>query len=151
MSHHLGVARRLREAGYRLTPQRLAVLEVVKGNPGHMTLEEVVERLQASHDWVTPSTVYRNLQWLVDVHLVAQTDLGGGSHVYEYIAEKPHHHLVCLRCKRVIDLPDAFLDGLRQAVREQYGYAPCMDHFALFGVCPGCQTTESAKVLNTSF
>jgi Fe2+ or Zn2+ uptake regulation protein len=38
-----------------------------------------------------------------------------------------------------VDLPDSFLDGLRQAVHEQYGYVPRMDHFGMFGTCPQCQ------------
>ena len=132
-------ARRLQEAGYRLTPQRLAVLEVIKGNAGHISLNDILERLKPGYPTITPSTVYRNLQWLVSVQLVAQTDLGDGCHVYEYTAGKPHHHLTCLCCNRVVDLPDSVLDGLRQAVHEQYGYVPRMDHFGMFGTCPQCQ------------
>jgi len=132
-------ARRWQQAGYRLTPQRLAVLEVIKGNAGHITLNDILERLKPDYPSITASTVYRNLQWLVSVQLVAQTDLGGGCHIYEYIAGHPHHHLVCLCCRRVVDLPDSFLDGLRQALREQYGYIPRMEHFGLFGICPQCQ------------
>jgi len=132
-------ARRLREAGYRMTPQRLAVLEVIKGSSGHITLNDILERLRPGYPTITASTVYRNLQCLVSLQLVAQTDLGDGCHVYEYTAGKPHHHLVCLCCHRVVDLPDSFLDPLRQAVQEQYGYLPRMDHFGLFGACPECQ------------
>jgi Fe2+ or Zn2+ uptake regulation protein len=139
MSQYMQTARRLQEAGYRLTPQRLAVLEVVKTASDHMTLNDILESLRPTYASITASTVYRNLQWLVDVQLVAQTDLGGGCHVYEYIAGKPHHHLTCLHCGRVIDLPDAFLDTLRQAVHEQHNYVPCMEHFGLFGICPECQ------------
>jgi len=145
VSHHLKTAQRLREQGHRLTPQRLAVLEVIKAGPGHMTVNEVLERLKPSYPTLTIPTVYRNLQWLRDVKLVAETDLGGGCHVYEYIAENPHHHLVCRRCQRVVDLPDSFLDPLRNALREVYGFAPDMEHIGLFGVCPDCQDQEEEE------
>lgn len=75
MSHHMQTARRLQEAGYRLTPQRLAVLEAIKGHVGHITLNDILERLKPGYPTITPSTVYRNLRWLVSVQLVAQTDL----------------------------------------------------------------------------
>lgn len=139
MSHHMQTAQQLQEAGYRLTSQRLAVLEVIKATADHMTLNDILECLRPTYPYITASTVYRNLQWLVDVRLVAQTDLGDGCHVYEYIAGKLHHHLVCLSCKRIVDLPDSFLDGLRKAVREQYRFVPRMEHFGLFGICPDCQ------------
>ncbi len=142
MSHHLETAQRLRKQGYRLTPQRLAVLEVIKTGPGHMSVNDVVARVQAQNPTLTVPTVYRILQWLKSVNLVAETDLGSGSHVYEYVADNHHHHLVCLRCQRVIDLPESFLDPLGTRLRQQYGFVPCMEHIGLFGICPECQERE---------
>jgi Fur family ferric uptake transcriptional regulator len=143
MGHHLETARRLRQEGHRLTPQRLAVLEVIKSGPGHMTVNEVLEQLRAQYPTLTVPTVYRNLQWLTEVGLVAETDLGGGSRVYEYIADHPHHHLVCSRCHRIIDLPDSLLDPLREALGERYGFVSSMEHVGLFGVCPECREEDS--------
>ena len=139
MSHHWEAARGLREKGHRLTPQRLAVLEIIKAGPGHMTVNEVLERLKPQYPTITIPTVYRNLQWLKQVGLVAETDLGGEGHVYEYIADHPHHHLVCIHCKRVIDLPHSSLDPLFESVCKEYGFEPAMKHIAVFGVCPDCQ------------
>jgi Fe2+ or Zn2+ uptake regulation protein len=142
MSHHLETARHLRKQGYRLTPQRLAVLEVIKAGPGHMSVNDVVARVQAHNPTLTVPTVYRILQWLKTVNLVAETDLGSGCHVYEYVADNHHHHLVCLRCQHVIDLPESFLDPLRTELRQQYGFVPCIEHLGLFGLCPECQHRE---------
>jgi len=145
MGHHLETARRLRQKGYRLTPQRLAVLEVIKAGPGHMTVNEVLECLTAQYPTLTVPTVYRNLQWLAEEGLVAETDLGGGSRVYEYIEGHHHHHLVCVNCRRIVDLPDSFLDPLREAVRKHYGFVATMDHVGLFGLCPDCQEEAQTK------
>ena len=142
MPHHMEMAERLREQGHRLTPQRLAILKVIKGNHRHMTVSEVLEQLQAQYPTITVPTVYRNLQWLADCGVVAETDLGEGCRVYEYIADNHHHHLVCLRCRRVVDVPDALLNPLRQTIQEQYGFAPCLEHIGLFGICPECQKRE---------
>ena len=139
MGHHLETARRLRQEGHRLTPQRLAVLEVIKSGPGHMTVNEVLEQLRAQYPTLTVPTVYRNLQWLTEVGLVAETDLGGGSRVYEYIADHPHHHLVCSRCDRIIYLAGSLLDQLREALGEQYGFASSMEHVGVFAVYSECR------------
>jgi Fe2+ or Zn2+ uptake regulation protein len=118
----------------------MAVLQAIQEMPGHTTLAEILERLKPQYPALTVPTVYRNLQYLVEVGLAAQTDLGGGRHVYEFVAGKPHHHLLCLNCQCAINLPDSFLEPLRQSLRDQYGFVPCMEHFALFGFCPDCQT-----------
>ena len=144
MSHHLHLAEHLRGQGHRLTPQRLAVLEVIKAGPGHMSVNEVLERLKDQNPTMTVPTVYRNLQWLKRVELVAETDLGGDCHVYEYIAEDRHHHLVCTRCHAIVDLPQSFMDPVFESMRQEYGCAPSMKHVALFGVCSDCQRGEEA-------
>jgi Fur family ferric uptake transcriptional regulator len=138
-------ARNLRQQGHRLTPQRLAVLEAIKAGPGHMTANEVLERLRAQYPTLSIPTIYRNLQWLKEVELVAETDLGGGCHVYEYIADDQHHHLVCTRCQRVTDLPSTFLDPVLKAMHDEYGFVPSMKHVALFGLCPDCQRCEDEE------
>lgn len=145
MSHHLETAERLRQAGHRLTPQRLAVLEVIKAGPGHMSVQQVLDCLRAQYPTVTLPTVYRNLQWLKDMQLVAETDLGGDCRVYEFIATSPHHHLVCLRCQRVIDLPDSFLAPLREELRDEYGFVARTEHLGLFGICRQCQACEESE------
>jgi len=139
MSHHLETARSLQQQGHRLTPQRLAVLEVIKAGPGHMSVNDVLAGVGSQYPSLTVPTVYRILQWLKGVNLVAETDLGAGCHVYEYIADHHHHHLVCTRCQCVIDLPQSFLDPVSAGLREQYGFVPRLEHVGLFGICPECQ------------
>lgn len=138
MSHHMKVARQLQSQGYRLTPQRLAILEVIKGAGCHMTIQEVLDALADAYPTLSLPTVYRNLQWLKTAGLVAETDMGGECHEYEYITEHPHHHLICLECGERTMLPDSLLDPLREHLHER-GYLPRTDHFAFFGICPVCQ------------
>jgi len=141
MSHHMKVAAHLREMGYRLTPQRLLILDVVK-DAGHLTVDEIIERVRPEYPLINAPTVYRTLEWLKDAGLVAETDLGGNRHVYEYIASHPHHHLVCLKCGRMIELPDELLDPIREILRQDYDFEPRLDHFAFFGYCKDCQEKE---------
>jgi Fe2+ or Zn2+ uptake regulation protein len=143
MSHHMKVARKLQEQGYRLTPQRLAVLEAIKGAGCHMTMQQVLDAVVQDNPTMTLPTVYRSLQWLKAAGLVAETDLGGDCHEYEYVAGHPHHHLICVECGARIELPDSFLDPVREQMTRTYGFVPLATHFAFFGICPECQ--EHAK------
>ena len=138
MSHHLETAQALRARGYRLTPQRLLVLDAIKG-AGHLTAEEVMQRVLPEYPMINAATIYRSLQWLKEMGLVAETDLGNECRVFEYIADHPHHHLTCLGCGRQLELPDHVLRDLRERIEEEFGFTLRADHMGLFGYCTRCR------------
>ena len=130
--------------GVRLTPQRLMVLEVLATHAGsHITADKILAAVVAHYPYVDKTTVYRTLDLLREHSLVVMTDLGGGKLEYELVSQ-PHHHIVCKQCGYTVELDDATLDPLRRLVEQQYGFQPCFDHFALFGVCRACQGAPSA-------
>lgn len=130
---------RLLERGVRLTPQRLMVLAVLTEHTGsHVTADKVLAAVTQRYPYIDKATVYRTLELLREHGLVVMTDLGGGKFEYE-LADQPHHHMVCKNCGYTMELDDATLDPLRVLVQERYGFQPCFDHFALFGVCRACQ------------
>src|SRR3954470_21936272 len=83
----------LRARGYRLTPRRLMVVEVLAANGGHLTVEEILAAVRACHPQINKTTVYRTLEMLRELGIVVMTDLGGGKLEYELISH-PHHHLI---------------------------------------------------------
>lgn len=130
--------------GVRLTPQRLMVLEVLAEHAGsHITADKILAAVVAHYPYVDKTTVYRTLDLLREHSLVVMTDLGGGKLEYELVSQ-PHHHIVCKQCGYTVELDDATLDPLRRLVEQQYGFQPCFDHFALFGVCRACQGAQAA-------
>lgn len=129
----------LRRAGQRVTPQRLAVLGAIAAPGGHLTADEVFQRIEGTLPGMTLSTVYRTLELLRDLHIVSETDLGGGVRHYELVTETPHHHLVCARCGDMHELDDAALEPLRGQIRAAHGFEPVLHHLAVFGLCAACQ------------
>jgi len=128
--------------GVRLTPQRLMVLEVLAEHTGsHLTADKILAAVVAHYPYVDKTTVYRTLDLLREHSLVVMTDLGGGKFEYELVSQ-PHHHIVCKQCGYTVELDDATLDPLRRLVEQQYGFQPCFDHFALFGVCRACRGAQ---------
>lgn len=124
--------------GIRLTPQRLMVLEVLIEHAGHITADKVLTAVQQQYPYMNKTTVYRTLELLCDVGLVAMTHLDGTAAIYELLDGR-HHHLICKRCRQDVELPDTALDPLREMIAHDYGFHPSFDHFALFGVCHECQ------------
>ena len=132
------LAARLRAAGQRVTPQRLSILGAFE--PGaHLSADEVYARVASRLPAVNRSTVYRTLEVFRDRGLISETDLGGGVRQYELLGERRHHHLVCHECGQLLDLDDALVAPLREAVRARYGFEAGIDHLALFGRCAACR------------
>ena len=131
----------LRARGHRLTPRRLTVVEVLAECQRHVTGDEILLEVQTRHPSTNKTTVYRTLELLSDLGFVAVTNLGSGRLEYELLG-RPHHHLVCERCGARVEVEDDLLEPLRISLMERYGYTTTLDHFALFGVCPACRSTE---------
>jgi Fur family ferric uptake transcriptional regulator len=130
---------KLREEGGRLTLPRKMVLEVLRESGAHLTVEDVRHQLEAQGHSLDSPTIYRVLQWLKEMGVVSQTDLGGEAIMYQILGDKPHHHLVCLSCGAVSDLDDSALESLRRHLRNDYGFEPRIDHLAVFGLCKHCR------------
>jgi len=128
----------LREGGYRLTPQRSMILSAMCEGPGHVTAEEIYERVRQQYPYVDISTIYRTLQLLKRLHLITETDLGDSAVRYELAVRQRHHHLVCRQCGSSISLEHDFLEPLQATLRQRYSFDADMDHLAIFGLCADC-------------
>jgi Fur family ferric uptake transcriptional regulator len=132
----LGLADRLRRVGQRVTPQRLVILGALRHGE-HLSADEVFCRVEPLLPGVNRSTVYRTLELFGALGLASVTDLGGGSRRFELI-DDPHHHLICHQCGAILELADELVAPLREAIRHRYGFAPAVDHLAIFGFCARC-------------
>lgn len=135
----------LRQSGQRLTPQRMMVLAVLAEQESHITAEAILELVRPTYPYINLSTIYRTLDLLVDLALVAETDLGGGVRQFELLGAHPHHHLICQQCGNTVEIGDETLQPLREQLQQTYGFEARMDHFAIFGVCRYCQTNEAEQ------
>src|SRR6266498_3388047 len=136
---HLEEAVLLRRQGHRLTPQRLQVLQVIKSQGQHLTAEAIHAAIVPVQPYIDIATVYRTLQWLERVGLVASISTGEGKMQYEYRqAGVYHHHLVCQDCGLHIQIPDSHLMSLKADLQQHSGFTLDADHLALAGYCAIC-------------
>ena len=131
--------RTLQEQGYRLTPQRIMVLDAIEDSEGHISAEEIFVQVHARYPYANISTVYRTLELLKRLGLVTETDLGEGRVRYHAIDKGHHHHLICRRCGRVIDLDESLLYPVRNEFLQQYQFKADLKHLAIFGHCVSCE------------
>jgi Fur family transcriptional regulator, ferric uptake regulator len=129
----------LREQGYRLTPQRNLIWEVLRDAGRHVTAEEVTRQVQQTLPDVNASTVYRTLELLVSLDLVVETRLEGSVCYYEVSPEPTHHHFVCTRCGTVGHFSDELLAPVHAELVERQRFAVSQIQVTAFGLCRNCQ------------
>ena len=133
--------RRLREQGFRITPQRQLVLEAVE-HLRHGTPEEILVEVQRTASGVNLSTIYRTLEVLEEVGLVTHAHIGHGPPTYHAVDEHVHIHLVCDRCGAVQSVPAGVATDFVGDLEEQYGFRTDISHVSVHGRCAECKDRE---------
>ena len=137
-------APQLRELGFRVTSQRMAILHVLRHSRGHLSPLEVYARARRSVPGLTQPTVYRTLEFLASHGLAWQTNLANGHLVYE-LAEHNHNHIVCRECGNQVEIDARLLDPAYRKLEAVTGYSIDQHHVNLSGLCPRCQKTKSSE------
>lgn len=134
---------RLREAGYKITPPRLAVLEVIQREGEHLNPQEILEQAQAIHPQTGRATVYRTLELLTNLGIVRPIYVGDSGPTY-IRAEGGHHHLVCSCCGRVVDFEQCVADSMERDLEERFGFRIQSHLLEFYGLCADCnKSTET--------
>ncbi len=133
---------RLRERGYRLTPQRMAVLKVLATSQEHPSVERIYERVKVDFPMTSLATIYKTVTLLKEMGEVWELGFSDDSNRYDGNKPYPHPHLICTRCKSIVDLEVATLSELSQEVARSTGYRILGHRLDFLGICPQCQDKE---------
>jgi Fur family transcriptional regulator, ferric uptake regulator len=128
----------VRERGGRVTTPRRAIVAALLDADHHVTADQLADAVQRAHPDIHRSTVYRTLDTLTELGVVDHVHLGHGPAVYHF-TDQAHHHLVCQRCGRVVELPLSTLAPLQRRVARDHGFVLDAPHFALTGHCADCR------------
>ena len=138
MSCAADYAPQLRARGFRMTPQRMAILHVLRHDRTHLSPAEVYKRARKEMPSLTEPTVYRTLEFLAENGMIRSSHSGSGHLTYE-IAGEDHHHVVCRICGSEIEVEHTLLENLYRKLETTSGYRSIDSHVTFFGVCPDCQ------------
>ena len=139
MSHNeINYDRRIREQGYRLTPQRQIIMDALCAIGDHASVNAVYESVHRSSPAVDRATVYRTLHFFHDLQLVTVSEIDGET-VYEVAGPASHHHLICSICGAQQTLHDDDLQGLVTDLSAAYGFTAELRHLVIPGLCRSCR------------
>jgi Fe2+ or Zn2+ uptake regulation protein len=125
-----------RVRGLKVTPQRQRIFTVLHDNPEHPTAETVYASVVADMPTISLRTVYQTLNDLAAMGELVQLDLGTGSARFDPNLDG-HHHLVCDRCGKVLDV-DAEIEGLDLPEDRRHGFVIDATQVVFRGTCPDC-------------
>lgn len=126
------------ELASALTPQRAAVLEVIRASHDHLTAAEIFDVARKHLSSISYATVYNSLRYLKDAGLVHEISFGKGASRYDRVTER-HDHALCTECGKLVDFDlDLTSELLRTAARRSR-FKPESIHMTLRGLCPDCR------------
>jgi Fur family ferric uptake transcriptional regulator len=133
------IAAALKEHGYKLTPQRRAVVRAIVTSQDHLTPAALYQKVRQTHPDIGLTTVYRTLEILSRLELICELHAGGSCRSYTTGVPEHHHHLICSNCGEVIDFAGYHLTELEQRLSRETGFEIEGHLLEFTGLCQNCQ------------
>jgi Fe2+ or Zn2+ uptake regulation protein len=128
----------LRAAGYRVTPQRQAILRVLEASDRPLKVEDILSRMEDFRSGVP--TIYRNLQQFAEQGWIET--VVGEDQAMRFVrcrTQKHHHHVQCEQCGRTVEVEGCGFHKTLDSMALRSGFQITRHHLQLFGLCPKCQ------------
>jgi Fur family peroxide stress response transcriptional regulator len=124
----------------KLTPQRLAIIDFLEGNLSHPSASDVFRSISTNFPTMSLATVYNTLETLKEKGLIKELGIDTEKKRFDPNLE-PHHHLICVHCREIIDVFSNFSLDLKE--NEKFGYEITGNHVDFYGICPKCKEKQS--------
>jgi len=153
MKRHCGIwGHRLRNYGFKCTPGRELILEILETSEEHLSPEEIYSKVKDEHPEIGLTTVYRTMEILNNLGMVIKLDIGDGRARYElsedHSKKSHHHHLICSTCKKIIDYNDfvedekVYLLKIEKALEKRHNFKINNHVIQFYGKCSTCNKNE---------
>ena len=130
---------KLRQREFRITPQRVAILKVLLNSDEHPSVERVYAQVRINFPTTSLATVYKTVNLLKEIGEVLEIGFADGRNRYDGKKPYPHPHLICTRCKTIMDPEVSSLESLTTEVEQTSGFKIQSHQLKFFGICPACQ------------
>jgi len=122
----------------RKTKQRIAIMEVLKGDRTHPSADWIYDEVRKKLPQISKGTIYRNLNVLVDEGAIIELNVDGMVGRYE-IKQDNHYHFICEKCGRIFDLNEPVETGLNAKFAKKTGFKITEHRLEFRGLCRDCQ------------
>jgi Fur family ferric uptake transcriptional regulator len=130
----------MHEKGFKLTPARRHLIEVIAGSTAHLTPSELYEKAGGKASGISLVTIYRTLDILSRLGFICEVYTEG--HARSYLLRRPrehHHHLICSECGTVLDFTGCALSALEKKLAAETGFHIDSHLLEFSGKCRECQ------------
>lgn len=134
------LVKKLRARECRITPQRLALLELLINSEDHPSAGQLYDQLKPKFPTMSLATVYKTLNLLKEMGEIREIGFSDGDNRYDAVKPFSHAHLICTQCRSIIDADVPALFDEEQALAARSGYRITGHRFDFFGICPKCQS-----------
>jgi Fur family ferric uptake transcriptional regulator len=134
-----------RPAGGRRSTKRDFIVEVFLRQPGHISADELVDRIRREDSRISRATIYRTLRWMVGARIARRVDFGEGRFRFEHAYRHPRHfHLVCKQCHQSFEFLSSDVEALVEEVAAARHFAADQSVLQIFGTCEACRAGAAA-------
>jgi Fur family peroxide stress response transcriptional regulator len=129
---------------FEMTPQRIAVYEMLKGTKSHPSAESIYDSIKDRYPTMSFATVYKTLKTLVEIGMIQEINVGEGNFRYDANASS-HPHITCINCRRVDDVEGTDLSSINSDIKSFTNYDVLSSKVYFYGVCPECMDKRDKK------
>ncbi|MEA1974108.1 MAG: Fur family transcriptional regulator [Bacillota bacterium] len=127
---------------YKLTTQRKNIIDIIlKNEDKHFNCEDIYDEIREIDSNIGLATIYRTLKIFVGLDILTELNFGDGSIRYDIKCLNDghnHHHLVCTKCGKIIEVKDDSLEDLEREIEEIYGFQVENHKCKFTGICKDC-------------
>ncbi len=128
---------RFKEAGLKMTPQRIAVFRVMEGNSSHPSADDIYREIKKDYPNTSMATIYNTLESLKELGLIRELTIEPDRRHFDPDAS-PHHHIICTRCRRIEDIFEELPEVTRLPASVEAGFNLQGYNVEFYGVCKAC-------------
>ena len=129
---------KLREKGFKVTPQRLAICQFVLSSKEHPKVEQVYEAVQKQHPTISLATVYQTLHLLTKIGLLQELGFNGGSSRYDPNIS-PHLNIVCKNCGKIQDYESESVMEFLSQIDKELKHRIIGQNLEIYTYCDQCK------------
>ena len=137
------IIQKLRDHGHKMTPQRLAVVKILASSDSHPSVEDIYRQIRKDFPTMSLATVYRNIVLIKKAGEVLELGFPDGSNRYDGKKPYPHPHVICIRCKKIIDLDLDSLDEMEKEVALMTDFKILNRRLDFLGLCLKCIAAQA--------
>jgi len=136
------IIQKLRANGHKITPQRLAIAKILARSEGHPSVENIHVQIKREFPTTSLATVYKNIVLLKSIGEVLELGFPDGGNRYDGNRPTPHPHVICIKCKKIVDPDLDSLDEMKKEVAVETHFKILNHRLDFFGICSDCMAEE---------